>query len=160
MTINIISEPVLQMLAAFERVLKKLNIDFYLVGALARDIGLSVNPRLASKRKTNDVDIAIFVASEQQFCQVKQALIATGEFAAHETESIKLFYMGAIELDLLPFGDIENKERETRLKQPRLFVMDVPGFREVFPDAEQYKLNDEVTLKVCPLEGIVLLKLS
>lgn len=156
---SIITGPVFQMLIALEEVLKKLNIDFYLVGALARDIGLSSNPDFSAQRKTEDVDIAIFLADEQQFYQVKQELIDTGDFTAHETEAIKLFYKQAIELDLMPFGDIENENRETKLGQPRLFVIDVPGFKEVFPDAEQYALNENVTLNVCPLEGIVLLKL-
>ncbi|WP_315819357.1 nucleotidyl transferase AbiEii/AbiGii toxin family protein [Paraflavitalea speifideaquila] len=159
MTNNIINGVALEMLAAFEEVLKKLEIDFYLVGALARDIGLWANPSFASKRATKDVDIAILLASEQQFYQVKQALLETGNFTAHETEPIKLFYKNAVELDLLPFGDIENEGREIKLAKPRLFVIDVPGFQEVFPDVEQYTLNNGISLKVCPLEGLILLKL-
>lgn len=31
----------------------------------------------------------------------------TTEFTAHEAEAIKLYYQNAIEIDLLPFGDIE-----------------------------------------------------
>jgi predicted nucleotidyltransferase len=159
MTNNIIGGVVLEMLAALEDVLKKLDIDFYLVGALARDIGLSSNPRFAPQRKTNDVDVAILLASEEQFYQVKQALLDTRDFTAHESESIKLFFKNAVELDLLPFGEIENQWRETRLAKPKLFIIDVPGFKEVFPDAEKYALTDKSVLKVCPLEGLVMLKL-
>ncbi|RFM29793.1 nucleotidyl transferase AbiEii/AbiGii toxin family protein [Deminuibacter soli] len=158
MASDIVSGAALEMLAALEEVLRKLEIDFYLVGALARDIALSANPNLAPQRKTNDVDVAILLASEQQFYQAKQALLETGHFTAHETESIKLFYKHAVELDLLPFGGIENEYRETQLEQPRLFVIDVPGFKEVFPEAKNYSIGEN-TLMVCPLEGLVLLKL-
>lgn len=156
---NIINGIVLEMLSELQAVLRRLEIDYYLVGAIARDIALSVNPAFAPQRATNDVDIAILLSTEDQFYRVKSELVATGKFTTHETEVIKLFYKDSVELDLLPFGEIENEERETKLEQPRLFVIDVPGFLEVFPDAEQYRVDEQIVLKVCPLEGIVLLKL-
>lgn len=129
-----------------------------MVGAVARDIGLSANPKFAPKRATNDVDIAILLTTEQQFYEVKRALLETGIFTEHETESIKLFFKDSVELDLLPFGGIENTDREICLQQPRLFVLDVPGFKEVFSDIEEYSVGD-TTFMVCPLEGLILLKL-
>lgn len=155
----VINGQVLEMLAAMEEVMQMFGIEFYLVGAIARDICLSGNPRFAPQRKTNDVDIAVMLKNEEEFYLVKNALLTTGKFTAHETEAIKLYYYEAIELDLMPFGEIENNRRETRLEQPRLFVLDVPGFREIFPDTESYSIDNGYTLKVCPLEGLVLLKL-
>jgi predicted nucleotidyltransferase len=114
--------PVLEMIDAFGKVVNQLGIDFFLVGALARDMRLNGDSKLASKRATKDVDIAILLASEEQFYQVKGALIATGDFVAHEREAIKLFYRQAIEVDLLPFGEIENLDRETRIEKPRPFA--------------------------------------
>jgi predicted nucleotidyltransferase len=154
---NIIQPEVVNMLGMLEVVLKKMEFDYYLVGAIARDISLA--EKFQAKRRTNDVDIALMLSNETEFNQVKQALIETGEFTAHPTESIKLFYKQAIELDLMPFGDIENESRETRLTQPRVFVMDVPGFSEIFPQTEAYSLPNAHTIKVCPIEGLVLLKL-
>jgi predicted nucleotidyltransferase len=152
------SGPLLEMLAAFGQVVNRFEIDFFLVGALARDIRLSVDPAFAPKRATKDVDIAIMLASEDQFYQVKDALLATGDFTAHETEAIKLFYKQAIEVDLLPFGEIENLVRETRIEKPQPFILDVPGFKEVLPDVEMLDV-DGVNIRVCSLEGIVLLKI-
>ncbi len=135
------------------------GIDFYLVGAVARDAHLSRNPGLAPLRKTKDVDIAINVGTEQDFYRVKQALIDTGHFTAHDTEAIKLYFRQAIEIDLLPFGGIENEERETRIEHPKLFVMDMPGFTELYPYAQAMEINNVQGLKVVPIEGLVLLKL-
>ena len=148
----------LEMLDAFGKVVNQLGIDFFLVGALARDLRLYENSSLASKRMTRDVDIAILLASEDQFYEVKEALLATGDFVAHDREAIKLFYRQAIEVDLLPFGEIENLDRETRIGKPRPFIMDVPGFREVLPAVEQVTVEGR-TIRVCSLEGIVLLKI-
>lgn len=86
-------------------------------------------------------------------------MINSGDFSAHETETIKLIYKQSIEIDLLPFGGIENKSRETHLHKPRLFVMDVPGFQEAYVDIEEFRLENNIKLKVCSLEALVLLKL-
>jgi len=59
---------------------------------------------------------------------------------------------------LLPFGEIENLDRETRIEKPRPFIMDVPGFREVLLAAEQVTVEG-LTIRVCSLQGIVLLKI-
>ncbi|QEC41635.1 hypothetical protein [Pseudobacter ginsenosidimutans] len=159
MQTSIIATPVLDMLNAFQKIVQKLEIDFYIVGAIARDIRLSANQGMMPKRQTKDVDIALFISSESQFNQLKEELLATGEFTAHPTEAIKLFFKQSIEVDLLPFGEIENKAREAKLEKPRLFVMDVPGFWEILPYAEAFDINGVEGLKVCTLEGLVLLKL-
>lgn len=46
-----------------------------------------------------------------------------------------------------------------RIHRPRLFVMDVPGFMEAYLDAGQIQIIEATRLKVCSLEGLVLLKL-
>lgn len=80
-----ITEQVTAMLKAIEPVLQQLDIDFYIVGAIARDIQLG---EFVHARKTNDVDLAIRVGDEKQFNMSKTALIETGDFTAHETEAI------------------------------------------------------------------------
>lgn len=147
------------MLKEMEALFSAFEIDFYLVGALARDIQLSSNPALASIRKTEDVDLAIMIANEKQFYKLKSALIATGNFKAHDRETIKLFYKEAIEIDLLPFGGIESESREIRLTEPKISVLNMPGFKEIYPSVNDIEITSELKVKVCDLEGIILLKL-
>lgn len=151
-------ESILEMLAAFSKVLREQKIDFFLIGAIARDIRLSASADYKPRRITKDVDIAILVGSEQEFQRVKQALLATGDFTAHDKWAIRLFYKQAIDLDLLPFGGIEGADREVRIEKPQLFLLDMPGFAEVMPEAAVLKVGD-TQLRICSLEGIVLLKL-
>lgn len=92
---------------------------FYIVGAVARHIQFSSRTGSGELRKTNDVDLALMIANEEQFYEIKAALLKTGDFSAHETEPIKLFYKEAIEIDLLPFGGIENERHEIKLHRPR-----------------------------------------
>ena len=60
---------------------------------------------------------------------------------------------------MLPFGAIENEHRELHLTRHALLVMDMHGFREVYPFVEEHIIADGLALKVCSLEGLVLLKL-
>ena len=154
-----LTEPLLTMLGNLEKVFAQLEIDFYLVGAVARDIQLSRRDETIQARATEDVDIAVMVSDQAQYAALRNALIASGNFTAHESEAIKLYYQNAIEIDLLPFGNIEDDRREIRLTDPSLFVLNMPGFSEVFPFAEEVPLNAELQVRVCTLEGIVLLKL-
>lgn len=159
MSNNIILAPaVAEMLADLEVVFEKFNIDFYLVGAVARDIHLSANEQLISARSTKDVDLAVTISNEHQYKQVKTALIERGLFEAHETEAIKLIYKNSIEVDLLPFGDIEQPNRNVKLTNPT-FVLNIPGFIEIYPFVKDFELASGQIIKVCTMEGIVLLKL-
>lgn len=153
---DFLQAPVLEMLSGIEPILQSLDIDFYIVGAIARDIQLGDH---INTRKTNDVDIAIQVGDEKQFLALKELLIASGDFEAHPKEAIKLFYKSALEIDLLPFGEIENKEREIHLSEPTLFVINMPGFREAYAYVTEIDLVSGQRLKICSLEGLVMLKL-
>lgn len=135
----------------------ELRIDFYLAGAVARDYHLSHLQNYKPKRITADLDVVVKVANEEQFIELKQLLISKGDFRQH-SEPIKLIYKDCFELDLLPCGAIE-ENGETWLTQPRAFVLDMPGFALLNELAINVEWNERVNARVCPLEGIVLLKL-
>lgn len=148
----------IEMLKEAEAIFTGLGIEFYIVGAVARDIHLSANTGYISKRMTNDIDFAILVGDESEFYTIKERLLATGLFNEHETEAIKLFYKERLEIDLMPFGGIENEEREIELKKPKLFRMDMPGFQELSAYLETVTI-EKLSFKIAPIEGIVMLKL-
>jgi predicted nucleotidyltransferase len=157
--IDILHPSVAEMLKTMESVLQKFNVDFFLVGAVARDIRLAAGEEFKALRKTNDVDIAILLDEENQFYAIKDALLATGHFEESSYKAIKLMYKAAIEVDLLPFGGIENDERELQLSRYALLVMDMSGFKEVYPFVDTLTVAEGLTLNVCSLEGLVVLKL-
>lgn len=133
------------------------EIDFYLAGAVARDYHLSKDSRYEPSRKTEDIDIAVMVATEEKFILLKQQLLATG-FFEEQREPIKLIYKNSIELDLLPFGDIEDAG-VTTLMHPKAFTMDMHGFMLLNDHTENAAWSNDINVRVCSIEGIVLLKL-
>jgi predicted nucleotidyltransferase len=157
--VDILHPAIAEMLKAMETVFPEFNVDFFLVGAVARDIQLSAGNGFTARRKTNDVDIAILLNNEEEFYAVKEALLATGDFEESAYKAIKLIYKGGIEVDLLPFGEIENDERELQLSRHALLVMDMSGFKEVYPFVQTLTVAEGLSLNVCSIEGLVVLKL-
>jgi predicted nucleotidyltransferase len=70
------TQPLLDMLAGIEKVFAELDIDFYLVGAVARDIQFSLKDENIRARATEDVDIAVMVSDQAQYTAIKNELIA------------------------------------------------------------------------------------
>jgi predicted nucleotidyltransferase len=156
---NLLLHPsIIEMLKDMQGIFAGFGIDYYLVGAVARDIQLSADAGAEAVRKTNDVDLAITINDEGQYNELKKALIATGHFTAHPTEAIKLFYKGGIEVDLLPFGEIEGQNRNVNLTDPT-FVLNMLGFREIYPFVDDIQIDQDFDVKVCTMEGLILLKL-
>jgi predicted nucleotidyltransferase len=149
---------VAEMLSVMSSVCTKFGIDFYLVGAIARDIHLSAHDELTSKRRTQDIDLAITISDQGQYNRIKASLIATGLFEGHDREPVKLIYKNGIEVDLLPFGEIEQPNRNVTLTDPT-FVLNMPGFAEVYPFVKDHDIGNGQLIKVCTIEGIILLKL-
>jgi predicted nucleotidyltransferase len=154
----LLSTVFVEMLKNMEHVFRDFGIDYYLVGAVARDIHLSVCIEAEALRKTEDIDIAKTINDAGQYNELKKALISTGDFTADPTEAIKLYYKSVIELDLLPFGAIESINRTVNLIDPT-FILNMPGFKEIYPFVNDIKVENTFTVKVCTMEGIILLKL-
>lgn len=155
---EIILDPnIITMLTEMESVFSKFEIDYYFAGAFARDIQFQTKQVDSNFRKTDDVDLAICISHEEHYNEVMNALVETGSFVRDENEIIKLHYRLGIEVDLIPFGTIENEKREVKLTKPKAFTLQMPGFAEAAAFTEVIK-SGNLTLKTCPIEGLVMLK--
>lgn len=70
-----------------ERSLNQLNIDFYLIGALARQVWYEKGNM--SFRTTKDVDYAVLVNNEDEYQRIRAYLIDTEKL--HHIEVMHLF---------------------------------------------------------------------
>jgi len=149
-----------EMLSALERGLKKFDIDFYLVGAVARDVWMSAIHGIPPSRITGDIDFAVFINDKGTYEALKKYLIETEGFHPYKGNAFVLVWNGFIQVDLLPFGEIEGKGAHVKVEGTGLTDVSVPGFKEIYdfglPEAE---LEGKHHFKFCTLPGIVLLKL-
>lgn len=74
-----------EVIESLERGFMKYNIDFYLVGAMARDIWIKGVHDLKVKRATRDIDLGIMVKDEKTFEKLKEYLIIYEGFNAVKT---------------------------------------------------------------------------
>ncbi|MGB4401091.1 MAG: hypothetical protein WBJ10_17090 [Daejeonella sp.] len=94
-----------KLLDSLERCFNKFEIDYYMVGATARDLWIS-HLDLPSIRATIDVDFSVYVRSPEQFTELKNCLILKEGFVA-DKEPYRLYSAIGQIVDLIPFGAIE-----------------------------------------------------
>lgn len=148
-----------ELLDALERGFRKFNIDYYLVGALARDIWMKGVHDIQPRRATMDIDFGILVKDNQMFSELREYLIKVEGFSPYKENVFVLIWKDKTQVDLIPFGELE-KEGVVTVKGTGFTSMNVEGFREVFEKATtEVEIEDARQFKVCTLPGIIVLKL-
>ncbi len=149
--------------AILQRILPLLEaagVSYFVVGALARDLGLWARGfREAPSRKSNDIDIAIMVGSMQDYEALMAQLEALPDFELHGELPYRLMFMGRYEVDILPFEAVYLEQGEIEIRGKKTFVLNIQGFQEVSPWVEAFETTEGFTLNVSSLSGVVLLKL-
>ena len=149
-----------EMLQALERGFTKFQIDYYLVGAVSRDVWMSGIHKFKPRRTTRDIDFAILINEKGVYEELKDYLVEKEGFNSYRENALVLIWKDGYQVDLLPFGAIEDENRRVTIQGRGFTSIDVDGFKEVYeeglPDLE---LGGEHHFKFCTLPGIVLLKL-
>lgn len=142
---------------SFYKAMQVLHIDFYLIGAIARDTWFAQKGSRALG--TRDVDFAVLVANENSYDELKQFLIQQEGFTESSSNEYVLFDKSGQQIDLLPFGAIEI-EGNRFIDSTGVLHTNISGFKEVYEAAtDEVSFEGEYNFKVSSLAGIVLLKL-
>ncbi|MEW4922212.1 nucleotidyl transferase AbiEii/AbiGii toxin family protein [Algibacter sp. 2305UL17-15] len=139
---------------SIDKVLVKLNVPYYLIGASAIALEL-LKGGFKPSRGTKDIDFAIMISSIQEFEAVVEELL---NYGFNKVEAPWTLYHDKfnIAIDLLPFGEIE--EKFTANFNERYTDLHVLGFTEVLQETETVQI-EEKSLQVPSLAGMVILKL-
>lgn len=143
---------------ALERGFTKFGIDFYLVGATARDVWMRGVHEKPPKRATSDLDFGIMIKDSYLFDELKEYLIKEEGFVPYKENAFVLIWKDKTQVDLIPFGELETEGVAT-VKGTGFTSMNVEGFKEVFEQASEEIQTEDQRFKVCTLAGIVILKL-
>lgn len=147
-----------EMFPILEDALTNFGVDFYVLGALARDMLYSTED--TPSRTTADIDLALYISGgEEKYKAVLDYLKDNHDFVQHEGNAFSVISASGHTIDLLPFGDIEVEDGVSITGQG-LVDIKVNGFREVF-EAGLVKLESDegYNFSVASLAAIVLLKL-
>lgn len=149
-------------LKAINKCLLPLDISLYVVGATARDFAMLLSGESPSKRKTNDLDIAVALPDWEKFDEVSNILLNNG-FEKLEPKQ-KFAYKGDdgnndYELDLVPFGDVAEDEI-IKWRPDGEPLMSVRCFEDIMSVAINVCINKEFVIKIAPIYGQFLIKLD
>lgn len=157
---RITDEVVIELLRVILPVLEAAGVDYFVVGAFARDAELLAKGHTDPPvRKTRDLDLAVMVGSIENYDALKMALAQLPGLEESQSEPFKFIFRQAYEVDLLPFGAIADEKGQVELKARQAFVLELPGIEEVYPFAETIETQEGLQLKVASLPGVILLKL-
>lgn len=149
-----------EMLSAMERGLAKYKVDFYLVGAVARDVWMSGINKIEPRRTTGDIDFAVFINNITTYDELREHLINEEGFFPYKGNNFVLIWKGRTQVDLLPFGAIEDENGRVSTNGIGLTNISLQGFAEIYEEGlPELNLEDEHQFKFCTLPGIVLLKM-
>lgn len=148
------------MLAALERGFAAFHVDFYLVGAVARDIWMTAINEIPPSRITRDIDFAVFIQEKETYEKLKRYLVEIEHFQPSKENSFVLLWQGRMQVDLLPFGNIEDENAKVSFEGTGLTSLNMPGFMEIYESGlPELELEGKHRFKFCTLPGIVILKL-
>lgn len=146
-----------EVFSALEEAFTATGTDFYIIGALARDVWYARGQK--SFRGTKDVDIAILVSSHAEYDTVRSYLKQHSQFRDIKENSFVMINTSGIQVDILPFGEIEIDDGIT-LQGEGMTSIKVNGFNEVYQSGtEAMELITGHYFKIATLPAIVLLKL-
>jgi len=158
MSLNEIREGELkEVFSAIEQAFKAISTDFYIIGAVARDVWYAKGNK--SFRRTRDVDFAVLVGSQEEYLAVRKYLKEHYNFQETTQNAFVMFAPGNIQVDILPFGEIEINDG-IDFKGQGLTSINVNGFSEVYQSGTtNIELQTGHHFKIATLPSIVLLKL-
>jgi predicted nucleotidyltransferase len=84
-----------------------LGIDFFVVGAAARNLILGQYYGLPTGLQTRDIDLGITVIDWKLYEKMKDRLISTGSFSPDKKIVHRLKYKNEYPVDIIPFGSVE-----------------------------------------------------
>jgi len=136
------------------------GIPYFIVGATARDMILSMGYGIEIRRATADIDLGINVSSWEEFSRLRESLTSTGRFSEHRARQ-RLIYDNSIPVDIVPFGDISSEDGNIRWPPDEDEVMNIVGFEDAFKLSQPVRLREEPPLDInfaSPL-GLAIMKL-
>lgn len=148
------------LLTDLEEGFAKFGLDYFLVGATARDVWISGIHFKIPGRATKDLDFAVLINDKGIYEQLKEYLAKEKGFQPSAENAFLLIYKERIQVDLIPFGAIEDEDRKVTVEGTGYTTVHVPGFAEIYSAGlPEMDLEGKHQFKFCTLPGIVILKL-
>jgi len=141
-------------------VAESLDVPFFVVGAAARDIILTYGYDIDTIRATRDIDFGVQVSDWDQYKNLTESLVATGEFR-YSGEVQRLLYKDSLRIDIIPFGPIANRDNTLSWPPDHEIEMSILGFEESYNHSLTVRLrsNPVLDIQFAAPGGLALMKI-
>ncbi|HMS67287.1 MAG TPA: nucleotidyl transferase AbiEii/AbiGii toxin family protein [Saprospiraceae bacterium] len=133
-----------------------LNIDFFVVGAVARNIWYVHGGK--ESRGTQDIDFGVYVPDHETYDDLKNYLTENFKYTQAQDNIFGLDTPEGKGIDLLPFGEIAEND-EVVMEGRGMTKIKLDGFKEAYLNGSINTNIEEEAYKACSIPGIVILKL-
>ena len=150
-----------QLFKTISVVADRMDLSFFVVGALARDYILQHGYGMQIKRATQDVDLGVQVPNWDVYNRLRESLIATERFIPDKKQAQRLLYKGYVWVDIIPFGAIAHPEDSVLWPPDREVKMSTLGFEETSQNTIIVRMRAEPVLDInfVSLAGLAILKI-
>ncbi len=148
-----------EVLTLISKITGSLNMDFFVIGATARDIIFNLVHGIQIQRGTNDIDFSVRVRNWEDYSNLTDAL---KENNFSPSKIIHRFsYKSIPGIDIIPFGEISLNSSSIKWPDKDAKEMSVIGFEESFQDSELVRIqaNPPLDIKIASTRGLALMKL-
>ncbi len=149
----------LEVLTLVAKITDTLKMDFFVIGATARDIIFNLIHGIEIQRGTNDIDFSVRVKSWDDFTKLTDALVENN-FSPSKIIH-KFTYKSIPSIDIIPFGEISIDSASIKWPDREAKEMSIIGFEECYQDSESVRIqtNPPLNIKIASTRGLVLMKL-
>lgn len=145
-------------LCAVDSAARDLAIDYFVAGAMARDIVLLNVLGFDTLRATRDIDLAVNVSSWDQFDALKARLIDSHGFSTGNGAAQRVYYASVYPVDLVPFGGIVEDDGNISWPPDSAIVMNVLGYDEALDSTLKVEVRPGTVIPVASLASLAMLK--
>ncbi len=150
-----------QVVQSLEPIAGRLGMNFFLMGAAARDLLLVHASGVNVPRATADVDFGVMVADWQAFDGLRRALIGSGDFKERPgPPTHRMRHRSGLPLDIVPFGGVERPDRTLLWPPENSEVFDCFGMKEALADSVSVALPGGVSVRVASVPTQAVLKMA
>ncbi len=161
---NPVDPSIVRVLRALDPIAREVDCAFFVAGATARDLILVNIHGLRPGRATRDIDFGIAVENWDRFALLKERLVATRVFTSDRHALQRLTYSDraagySIPVDLIPFRGVTVADGTIEWPPNRDIVLNVAGFEEALTSSVPIEIEENLTVRVASIPGLMLLKL-
>ena len=153
--------PLARVASALQAIAAPAGIEFFLMGAAARDLLLRHAYNIEPRRLTEDIDFSVMVDDWSAFESLRSSLVASPHFSPRPGPAThRLRHSSGLPIDIVPFGGIERADRTIAWPPDHTEVFDCFGAREALAGAITAVLPEGVRLPVASIPALTLLKVT